>query len=151
MRKVISSPFTFFLKFLLPAGWLAIGLSGLFVRLVQRQFDGSLLFICLWLGVSLLVFWRGMFPLKKVALGDDSLHVSNFLREIEIPFSEVQGVKAIGFGWFHWPMPSIIVSLKVSSEFGERIKFMPGLYFKDVVAELNMAVERSLSLTGGRA
>jgi len=152
MIRVISSPFTFILKFLFPAVWIAVGLYGLLVRLVHQQFDGGFFFICLWLAVSLLIFGLGLFPLKKVSLGDDALLVSNFIREVDIPLSEIEQVEAVGFGWFHWTMPRIIIKLKSYSLFGKRIQLRPGYYFKDVIDDLNKAVERKgFSFIGGRA
>src|SRR5215207_7164443 len=115
MRKVISSPFTFCFKFVIPCGWLAAG----FYALAQGPSGAAGVFICLWLSVSLLLFRRGMFPLKKVSLGDGFLRVSNFWREVDVPLSEIESVKAVGYGFIRGPVPGIIVRLKTPTEFGQ--------------------------------
>jgi hypothetical protein len=93
-----------------------------------------------------------MFPLKKVSLGEGSLRVSNFWREIEVPLSEVESVEAVGYGLIRWTLPGIVVELKAPSAFGRRIRFIPGLHHEGVVAELRRAAEQNRpSLTGGRA
>jgi hypothetical protein len=148
MRKVISSPFTFFLKFVFPGGWLAPGLYAL----AQGPAGAAGIFICLWLCVSLLLFRWSVFPLKKVSLGEGYLRVSNFWREVAIPLSAVESVQAVGYGWPSWHLPGVVVRLRAPSEFGARIRFIPGRYYRDVVAELSRAAERSGVLpAGGRA
>lgn len=147
MRKVISSPFTFIFKFIFPGGWVAMGLSDL----ARGPSGAEGLFVCLWLGLGLLFFRRVMFPLKKVSVGDGSLRVSNFWREVEVPLSEIEHVEAVGLGCIGWTLPSVIVELKAASAFGRRIRFIPRQLNENVVAELRRAAEQSRpSLTGGR-
>ena len=148
MRKVISSPFTFFCKFILPCGHLAAGFYGL----AQGPSGAAGIFVCAWLAVVLLLFRRDIFPLKKVSLSEGSLRVSNFWREVEIPLCEVECVEAVGYGLIRWTLPSIVVELKAPSAFGRRIRFIPGRHHDGVVAELRRAAELSRpSLIGGRA
>jgi hypothetical protein len=148
MRKVVSSQFTFLFKFVFPCGWLAAG----FYALAQGTSGAAGVFICLWLGVSLLLFRHYMFPLKKVSLVEGFLRVSNFWREVDVPLSEIESVRAVGYGLLQGPMPGIVVKLKNPTEFGEMVRFIPGRYYQDVVADLNRAAELGgASLTRGRA
>ena len=146
MRKELSSPFTFFFKFILPCGWLAAG----FYALAQGPSGAEGAFVCLWLGASLLLFRRGMFPLKKVSLAEGSLRVSNYWREVEVPLTEIESVQAVGYGLIRGPAPGIVVSLKTPCAFGGRIKFVPGHYYQDVVAELSLEAGLSGAPLSGR-
>jgi hypothetical protein len=122
------------------------------VRLGPGPSGAEGILVCLWLGVSLLLSRRQMFPLKKVALGEGSLRVSNFWREVEVPLSKVESVEAVGYGLIRWTLLSIIVELKAPSAFGRRIRFIPGPHHEGVVAELRKAAGLSRpSLIGGRA
>jgi hypothetical protein len=63
--------------------------------------------------------------LKRVALTDDALHISNFRREIVVPLRDVDRVRQ---NWFemHW----IVIRLARESEFGRRIVFIPKREFR---------------------
>jgi hypothetical protein len=62
--------------------------------------------------------------LKRVALTEDALHVSNYLREVVVPLRDVAHVGHSRFG-----MKTIVVRLAHETEFGRRITFLPKLAF----------------------
>ena len=146
MRKRISSPFTFFFKVINPILWAGIGLFAL-SRAVLEPYPGELLamvlFLMAWTGVALLINYWFSLPLKKVSIDNESLFVSNYIKEITIPLSRVGDVKASAYpwlGWWRWPPYRVVIVLKDSSEFGNKILIIPGFYYKDVVQELRNAL-----------
>jgi hypothetical protein len=142
--KRLSSPFTFFNKFIVPAIIIGVGLYVLLMSLFTLAFSNSenpetlrlILFSCLWLAASFLLLYHINFRLKRVSLNEGCLLVSNYAREIKIPLLNIETVKGISHGYW----TSVTVRLKEASEFGVKIMFIPGFYYKDVVAELENAV-----------
>src|ERR1044071_2276971 len=81
-------------------------------------------------GLSFLFFWCAIwyvltFRWKSVYLKGDSLSISNYLKRVEIPLSNVDSVEASS--WWGWQPRTITLYLKTSSEFGDRIVFVPRL------------------------
>lgn len=137
MRTPLSSPFTLFFKVILPCAWLGLGVFALtraFLEPSELEFIGPVLLLCVWLGVSIVVFYWNNFPVKRVFLDDQFLQVSNYIKQISIPLELIESVRASGGGsWWGLPPYRVIVTLKATSEFGNEIKFIPGSYYKDVV------------------
>ena len=134
MTTRLSSPFTFLFKIVFPCLWLGFGLF-LIVRTLLEFREvwtlGAACFWVLWLGISIGVFYWKHFPVKQVILEDQCLCVSNYLKQITIPLALAESVKVTGlFGW--WSI-RVIVTLKTNSEFGSKIQFIPGFYYKEVV------------------
>src|SRR5215211_5982705 len=80
--------------------------------------------------------------LKKVSLAGDTLYVSNYLRRIRIPLSEVASVEASSI--WGWQPLTVAIRLRRPAEFGGRIVFIPrgfGYLAEDVAAEVRAAVE----------
>src|SRR5579871_5929630 len=63
--------------------------------------------------------------LKRVRIDATQLHVSNYLEEISIPFSNV--VKVTEDRWTN--IHPVTIHLKHATEFGDRITFMPTIRF----------------------
>ena len=147
VKKTISSPFTFFFKFVFPALWVAIGLFVLFRSVLDpntKDLFLVILFLIVWTGVPTLINYWNNFPLKRVHLDDSLLYVSNYVEEITIPLSSIDDVQASAYpwmGWWRWPPYRIVITLKNPSEFGEKILIIPGFYYKDVVNELRNAMD----------
>ena len=140
MRTRLSSPFTFFFKVIFPFLWLGLGLIG--VINTFREFRGIelielikvLILPGIWLGVSFGVFYWNDFPVKRVYLDDQVLHVSNYIRQTSIPLALIHTVNATGGGsWWRWPPYRVIITFKSTSDFGNEIKFIPGFDYKEVV------------------
>jgi len=141
MKKTISSPFTVFFKFIWPGIWLTAGLFICFGLLTKGAWlDVLLTVILIWLPGAFLCYWKQI-PLKKVSIDRQSLYVSNYVKEIRIPLRDVGEVKEIR-GFFNMPRYMIFLSLKNPSEFGRRIKFVPGAYIKDVGNTLRDGIAR---------
>lgn len=80
--------------------------------------------------------------LKKVYLAGDTLYVSNYLRQIRIPLSEVTSVEVSDMsGRWKWEPPTIAIRLRWPTEFGRRIVFIPRGLDEDVAAEIREAAE----------
>jgi len=84
----------------------------------------KLLFLFFWLGGSAFIYWSCI-RLKEVSVDDDFLYVSNYLKEIVIPLSEIYDVTENVWVNIH----PVTIRLKTPSEFGEKIVFMPTVRF----------------------
>ena len=58
--------------------------------------------------------------IKKVGIFGDKLYVSNYLKEIAIPISEIQDVR----GWLLTDPQVVTIYLRNESEFGSKIRFL---------------------------
>jgi hypothetical protein len=94
-------------------------------------------------GSIALLFWLAAtcLGLKRVALTEDALHVSNFRREIVVPLREIASV-----GHGRLGLRAIVVRLVRETEFGSRIAFLPKrsfgglLWYSPIVDRLRDAV-----------
>ena len=88
--------------------------------------------------------------LKRVALSEDALHISNHRREIVVPLRDVERVTENRWESIH----PVTIHLRSDTEFGSRIVFMPHRRWfawwtsHPVVAELREAVERAGGMSG---
>jgi len=80
------------------------------------------LFACL--SGTAFIYWSCM-RLKAVSVDDNYLYVSNYMREISIPLSEVSDVTENVWLNIH----PVTIHLKSPSEFGDKIVFMPTVRF----------------------
>lgn len=78
------------------------------------------LFLCLWVAGVAGIYWYCI-PLKEVSVDDDFLYVSNYLKEISIPLSEIYDVTENVWINIH----PVTIHLRSPSEFGNDIVFMP--------------------------
>jgi hypothetical protein len=94
--------------------------------------------LALWIAMAIVPI-RVISRLKRVALSDTALHVSNFWREIAVPLGDVEAVDQVdtGFG-------RVVITLARDTAFGRRIDFSPiGLFPPKphpIIAELRAAV-----------
>jgi hypothetical protein len=128
---VVSASSTFFHKFVFPVVWGAFFSWGTAVLFLQRAGAPGRAappswarWICLAaLVLGGLVFRQVSLPLKRVAIDDGFLRISNFLREIRVPFSEVH---AGGFGGGEIDGRSLVVlEFDRETPFGESVQFLP--------------------------
>ena len=88
--------------------------------------------------------------MKRVSVDDNFLYVSNYLKEIAIPLSDIHDVAENRWVNIH----PVTIRLKASSEFGDKIVFMPTARFfalfssHPVVSELK-ELARSKSMGSG--
>jgi hypothetical protein len=125
-QRALSSASTIWVKFLLPALWV----PGFGIGVVVTWFDGSRLpaplpdmrFVMLaaWIGGSailLLICAR----LKRVGVDERELLISNYLREIRVPFSAIVDVRQNR--WLN--MRPITIHFREATAFGDRATFIP--------------------------
>jgi hypothetical protein len=118
----LSSRFTFIYKFMFPTVWLGgFGIGTALLVLNPPQHGPSpLLFVAGWMFGGLL-FLRSGFRLKKVTATARGLLVSNYRREVLVPYDQIAGVRENKF----MNIRPITVELRSAGEFGRRFVFMP--------------------------
>jgi ABC-type phosphate/phosphonate transport system permease subunit len=115
----LSSLQTFFCKFIFPP--ILIGGFGLAVTKTRNTADPKswLAILMIWIVCSAFLYWSCV-RLKKVSIDDQFLYVSNYLKEIAIPFSLIGDVTENT--WLNTP---VTIHFKLPTEFGDEIVFMP--------------------------
>jgi hypothetical protein len=145
----LSARQTFYCKFILPVFWLGTFASGTVMMFVAPQlFHPPPPTWMRWQFVMFTLagtaaFARFSLPLKRVRMDDQGLYVSNYLREIRVPLTDVQEVTQSG--WLS--TRPVTVLLWRESEFGRRIMFLPETSWRwwgvnPKVEELRAAVRR---------
>ena len=133
VKRRLSTTLTLFWR-VFAAGWviyfLLVGVYGMWKWLTvpngsDAPFSGGKLvgFIIFGLASSMFVHLMAG-SLKSVFIAGDKLLVSNYLKEIEIPLSQVEYVD--GPDWSS--LRRITLALREPSEFGEEIIFAPGFF-----------------------
>jgi len=128
VKRNLSSELTGFYKFF-PAVWIPVfglAIACLFVGVFQGT-DGApapqslkWLILSVWVVGSILIYFACA-SLKDVSIDEHSLYVSNYLKEISIPLTDVSDVTENIWWNFH----PVTVHLRRRSVFGEKIIFMP--------------------------
>ena len=119
--KELSSPFTFFYKYIFILIWIVgFGRSTQAVLLAGPADPKWLPYMGVWVMISLFIFFSSG-NVKKVSLGGGKIQVSNFLRTVEIDVSEIESIDGSSYLsprllWFN---------LKTKSAFGTKISFLP--------------------------
>jgi hypothetical protein len=153
MRRTLSSAQTFVMKFISPAACLGGSAAGYMLMFTSGKFPGlaaiplaaemKWLFLGATVLGGILVYWFCM-RLKRVALDDRWLYISNYLREIRVPLENVAGVSENRWLNTH----PITVAFRQDTDFGSQIIFMPKarwltyLSAHPVVEELEAAVRQ---------
>jgi hypothetical protein len=119
--QVLSTQFTFFFKFVFPV--LLLGVLGLAMIVVTRA-NPQVAVVCLIpIGLIVALFWFYAWPIKRVVAYEDHLVVSNYLREVNIPFDHIASVEEVR--WINWR--PVVVTLKTASPFGSAFIFYPAV------------------------
>jgi hypothetical protein len=132
MRKSdLSSAWTFSAKFIFPVLWIS-GFGLVTVSLWLDAFHGrnnelppsamKFMFFGVWIIGAAFILWACA-GLKRVRADERQLFVSNYLREICIPFSAVRDVRQNR--WLN--IRPITIYFRDVTEFGDRATFMPKL------------------------
>jgi hypothetical protein len=116
MPRVISSAQTFMVKFILP--FVIVGMMTFGVAAGGRGIWPF--FFPLMVMVAVSIYWYYV-RIKKVSVDADGLVVSNFLREIRVPWRDI--VQVSGSRWVS--TRQITVTLDRDLGFGTSIIFMP--------------------------
>lgn len=129
MERTLSARHTGILKFVLPPIWIALVGYAIW-QLWSRPQDlldggaatGALKWVLLILvAASLVVLFAFVVPLKRVRLAPDGLRVSNYLREVTVPFGQIARVRQSWLPTFRL----ITVDLRTETPLGRRVVFMP--------------------------
>lgn len=125
----LSSAWTFFYKFVFPALWIpgfGSGTVALWLDALHGRNNAlpssamKFVFLGVWIVGSAFILWNCA-GLKRVRADEQQLFVSNYLREICIPFGAVRDVKQNR--WLN--IRPITIYLGDVTEFGDRATFMP--------------------------
>ena len=132
MEQQLSSRWTFFYKFIVPA--LTVGGMGFGAYWAWRNPgtdrvhapDGMAaehVWILMLVATALVaaVMWWTIAPLKRVVLAGDELLVSNYLREIRVPLTWIEKIS----GPSRTNPKRYTVTLVEPTDFGRRITFLP--------------------------
>jgi len=116
------------MKVMFPAVWIPLfGLGPLMMFLggvEGADAPAKWIFLVAWVAGSIFIYWSCI-RLKEVRVDDDFLYVSNYLKEITIPLSEIFDVRENIWVNIH----PVTIQLKSPSEFGDKIVFMPTVRF----------------------
>lgn len=128
------------MKVILPVFWITvwgIGIVAMFFAGEGENAPPKFIFLLFWIMGIAFLYWTCM-RLKAVSVDDDFLYVSNYIKEISIPLSNIHDVTENRWINVH----PVTIHLKSPSEFGDKIVFMPKVrifsFFSShpVVAEL---------------
>jgi hypothetical protein len=134
MRRTLSSPLTFLVKVVLPAICTALFVGTLVAapfadetwwRAADLPHDpASWAAFLAWSVVCITyMFWFGL-PLKRVRLDDGTLRISNYLKQIRVPLSDLAAVSEKRLVGFAGPY-RIILQFRRRTDFGDSIAFLP--------------------------
>jgi hypothetical protein len=138
--ETVSSSLTFFYKFIFTTVW-----SGMFgfatVAMLLNRNPAAVGFGAAWvIGTTILLLFCGR--LKRVKLDGDTLFISNYLREISVPVSEIANVRQNRL----INLRPVTMTFRKKTPFGSAVTFMPEVSFR-LFSEDDI-VTRLRSLTG---
>jgi hypothetical protein len=163
MIRQLSVSGTFSQKYVFPLAWIVVaGGFNLLLWFGDRVFAGfgpaplGMKITSFLLLLAPLIFARGLYRLKRVRMADDGLLISDFRRQVFVPFAEIASVSP------HDkidPSQPIEVRFRTPTEFGDVITFVPLTRFgfpprlDPAVDEFRAHVERArtLPMRGWRA
>jgi hypothetical protein len=124
----LSSAWTFWTKFVFPAVWISGFGMGTVLLWSGRFHDGNnampppqmkFIFLAAWVLGSTFIFWASA-GLKRVRMDERQLYVSNYIKEIYIPFGAIVDVKQNR--WLN--SRPITIYFRDSTDFGDKARFM---------------------------
>jgi len=140
----LSSRLTFVYKFIFPSVWLLGFCAGTLALLTRADERGMAIPFGVATILGALLFSKACFPLKSVTAARDGILVSNFFREIQIPYPQIASIDENK--WLSTRVTTIW--LKTDSAFGQVLRFQPYtrftlLFWRDhpAVVELRRRVQ----------
>jgi len=118
-ERTLSSAWTFWAKVLFPAIWiLAFG----YVTFLWSggPLQTKFVFLVVWIAGTTSILWAYA-GLKRVRMDERQLYVSNYVREIDVPFSAITNVKQNR--WIN--SRPITIYFRDATQFGDKVTFMP--------------------------
>jgi hypothetical protein len=128
-ERTLSSAWTFWLKFIFPAVWIPVfGLVTIQLWLGNLVGGNNALpppqmkfmFFGAWVLGTTFILWASA-GLKRVRIDERQLYVSNYIREICVPFGEITDVRQNR--WLN--SRPITIHFRDATEFGGKATFMP--------------------------
>jgi hypothetical protein len=150
--QTISSAWTFSAKFIFPVVWISgFGLATIVPWLGGFHDRNDVLpppqlkfvFLVVWILGSTFILWASA-GLKRVRIDERHLQVSNYLREICIPFTAIIDVKQNR--WIN--SRPVAIYFRDPTEFGDRVTFMPKQRFRIMFWRNDPVVDELKQLAG---
>jgi hypothetical protein len=151
-ERSLSSAYTFWFKFVLPAGWIfgfGFGAIQLWFGVLHDRNNAmpppemKFVFAGIWILGSVFSLWAGA-ALKRVRIGEGRLHISNYVREICVPFSAIMDVQQNR--WINFR--PITIYFRDATEFGDKATFMPKPRFSFKFWRVDPVVDELRQLAG---
>ena len=125
-RQSLSSMLTIIYKVIFPTVWLGgFGIGTIAMTLFEPRPDWGFAIALL---IGFLMFYFLCFPLKSVEVDQDYLYVSNYIKTVRVPFSQIEEVTESRLINIH----PVWVKFKTPTEFGTTIVFMPYFDFGSI-------------------
>jgi hypothetical protein len=150
-QQTLSSAWTFSAKFIFPAVWISgFGLATI-LPWSGGFHDGNnalpppqmnFVFLVVWVAGSF-IFWASA-GLKRVCIDEGHLKVSNYVREISIPFTAIIDVRQNR--WIN--SRPITIYFREATEFGDSATFMPKQQFRITFWRVDPVVDELKQLAG---
>jgi len=123
----LSSRLTLLYKLIFPAVWILGFAGGTLAMLTSREANahGAAVFFAVATLVGTLFLSATCFPLKTVIATQEGIVVSNFVRQIQIPYDQIVSVNENK--WLNTRHTTIW--LRADSSFGQKIRFQPYTQF----------------------
>jgi hypothetical protein len=150
--RTLSSAWTFSAKFVFPAVWVSgFGFGTILLWLdVLHDKNNALpppqlkfVFLVAWVLGSTFIFWAST-GLKRVRIDEHHLQVSNYVRDICIPFTAIIDVRQNR--WIN--SRPITIYFRDATEFGDRATFMPKQRFRIKFWRIDPVVDELKQLAG---
>ena len=141
MKKTLSAPVTTFVfKFFFSFIWIGGFGAGTIMLFLSGQ-DEKWGFLLAWLAGSFFIY-NFCVKLKRVGIDEKFLYISNYIKTISVPLSDISEIRENLFINLH----PIFIRFKYNTFFGQEIMFSPkGYYFfrqHPIVRELRALVQK---------
>ena len=125
-RQSLSSMLTIIYKVIFPTVWLGgFGIGTIAMVLSEPRPDWGFAIALL---IGFLMFYFFCFPLKSVEIDQSYLYMSNYIKTVQVPFSQIEEVTESRLINIH----PVWVKFKTPTEFGSTIVFMPYFHFGSI-------------------
>ena len=150
-ERTLSSAWTFWAKFVFPAVWI----TGFGTGTIQLWLGGhdnnnampppemKFMFLAGWLLGSVFMLWASA-GLKRVRIDDQRLYVSNYVKEISIPFGAIVDVQQNR--WLN--SRPVTIYFRETTELGDTAKFMPKWRIRALFWRVDPVVNELKELAG---
>jgi hypothetical protein len=118
-ERTLSSAWTFWTKFLFPAIWI-FGFGYVTLFWSGGPQETKFVFLVVWIVGTTSILWVYV-GLKRIRMDERQLYVSNYIQEVQIPFSAITEVKQNR--WIN--SRPITIYFRDATQFGDKVTFMP--------------------------